>query len=86
MGELCGHFFDINGTYAAFDINKRIIGLDLEQLRAVPHVLAVARGRSKVKSIFGALRGRFLTVLVTDDITAQGILGLTENAPAAAKL
>ena len=74
VGEMCGRFFDIDGNYERFDINQRIIGIDLNDLRGIPQSLAVARGATKAKSILGALRGHFVKVLATDDVTARAIL------------
>ena len=76
VGEMCGRFFDIDGCDQTFDINQRVVGIELEDLRKIPQVLAVARGIAKVQSILGALRGHFMNVLATDDITARAILSL----------
>ena len=78
VGETCGRFFDAEGCFADYDINARVIGIDLPELHQVPRVIAVARGLPKAKSILGALRGRYLTVLATDDQTAQSVLELAE--------
>jgi DNA-binding transcriptional regulator LsrR (DeoR family) len=76
VGETCGRFFDIYGRFEQFAINERVIGIDLPDLRQIPRVIAVARGLPKAMSILGALRGRYLTVLATDDETAQAVLDL----------
>jgi DNA-binding transcriptional regulator LsrR (DeoR family) len=80
VGEMCGRFFDAQGCYENFEINRRIIGLELNALRRIPRVLAVARGLLKAQSILGALRGKYLTVLATDDITARAVLALAEHS------
>ena len=77
VGETCGRFFDAAGRCQQYDINARVIGVDLPDLRQVPRVIAVARGLPKAMSIVGALRGRYLTVLATDDVTAQAVLDLS---------
>jgi len=79
VGESCGRFFDARGRDEGFEINQRIIGIELSALRRIPRVLAVARGLPKAESILGAMRGRFITVLATDDITARAVLRLGEN-------
>jgi DNA-binding transcriptional regulator LsrR (DeoR family) len=38
------------------------------------YVIAVAGGRSKIDAVRGALRGRFMNVLVTDEDVAQAVL------------
>jgi deoxyribonucleoside regulator len=79
VGETCGRFFDAEGHFAEYEINARVIGIDLLDLHKVPRVIAVARGLPKAKSILGALRGRYLTVLATDDQTAQAVLDLSKH-------
>ena len=75
-GEMCGRFFDIYGNPAVTPINDRIIGIELAKLRQIPTVLAVACGTVKAQAILGALRGRYLTVLATDDLAARAVLQL----------
>ncbi len=79
VGETCGRFYDIHGEYARFEINQRIISLDLDDLRQIPQSIAIARGMLKAEAIVGALRGRFVKVLATDDITARAVLQRFEN-------
>jgi deoxyribonucleoside regulator len=74
VGEMCGHFFDVDGKYDTFEINQRIIGLDLSDLRNIPQSIAIAHGSSKAQAILGALNGKFMRVLATDDITARAVL------------
>jgi deoxyribonucleoside regulator len=74
VGEICGRFYDVDGQYQSFEINRRIIGLEPDDLKRIPHVLAVARGLPKVEAVLGVLRGSFIKVLATDDITARAIL------------
>jgi deoxyribonucleoside regulator len=80
IGEICGHFFDAEGKFDHLEINERIIGLDLNDLRQIPQSVAVARGSAKVAAILGALRGKFVRVLATDDATAEAILELEGKA------
>ena len=76
IGEMCGRFFDIEGRHTHYEINRRVVGIDLEDLQHIPRVLAIAHGMPKVRSILGALRGKFFTVLVTDEITARAVLSI----------
>jgi DNA-binding transcriptional regulator LsrR (DeoR family) len=72
VGDLCGRFFDAQGQQCL--IEPGVIGVSLEQLRALDHVVAVAAGADKAAAILGALRGGYLNVLVTDTTAAQAIL------------
>lgn len=74
VGEIMGRFYRTDGSTTGLNINEHVIGLDLTDLRRVPVSLAVARGAAKIDAMHGALRGRLITVLATDDSTARGVL------------
>ncbi len=57
-------------------IHDRRIGIDLADLTQIPKVTGVAGGLHKVDAILGALRGGFLDVLVTNELTALRLLEL----------
>ena len=79
-GDMGGRLFDIDGHARPQEVNARVIGLTLEDLRAIPLALAIAMGEEKVTAIHGALRTGALNVLVTDDRTARLVLARqTEN-------
>lgn len=82
VGEICGRFFDANGDPRHFEINQRIIGIELEDLHRIPQSLAIAHGVLKVRSILGALRGGYMKVLATDDVTARDILRVADESSA----
>jgi deoxyribonucleoside regulator len=79
VGDLCGRFFDAQGLQCFEE--RGIIGISLEQLRALGHVVGVAGGAEKVPAILGALRGGYVKVLVTDTITAQAVLDAAAETP-----
>ncbi len=74
VGETAGQHFDIQGSSEGIDINHRVIALDLKELWNIPHVLTVACGLPKRKSILGALRGGYIKALATDEVTARAVL------------
>lgn len=76
VGDILGRFFDINGSPVRSDLSNRIIGLDLEKVRNIDTVIGVAGGKKKVKSIYGALKGNYLDVLITDEDTAKKLLAM----------
>lgn len=71
VGDICLHFFDSAGLPIRSSIDGRVIGITLKQLRAIPRVVAVAGGTRKQQALLGALRGRLIDVLVTDQFTAR---------------
>jgi DNA-binding transcriptional regulator LsrR (DeoR family) len=74
VGDLIVHPFTADGRFVAADLADRAIAISIEQLRAVPTVIAVATGASKVAAIRGALATGVVGVLVTDAPTAAGLL------------
>lgn len=78
VGHMVGQFYDINGQMLEVDANQRSIGIGLKALSAIGQVVAVAGGAAKAEAILGALRGRYLNVLVTDDEAASHLLALSD--------
>lgn len=70
IGHLCGYQFDAKGLFPDLGLNKRIVGIALEDLRKIPQVIAVACGQDKLDAISAALRTGVITTLVTDELTA----------------
>lgn len=83
VGDVLSRFFDARGAIPPLPFCSRLIGIDLSLLRPGPLVVGVAGGLEKTTSILGALRGRFVDLLVTDERTARAILKQPE-APSVA--
>ena len=73
---MCARHYDIHGKVLDLDINRRIIGIELEDLHRVKVVIGVAGGEGKAEAIVGALRGYHINTLVTDEATALRVLEL----------
>lgn len=74
VGDICGQHFDSNGQLLEININKRVIGIGLNDLQQVPAVIGIAGGRDKAKAIRAALRCGCLNYLITDEDAANWIL------------
>ncbi len=68
IGDICATFFDIQGNVIDTELSKRIIGLDVRELKD-SIVVGIGGGEEKREAILGALRGGFLDVLITDEET-----------------
>jgi len=66
VGEIIGRFYDIQGKAIRYDLDDRLVGLDLERIRSLPFVVAVTGGTGRGPAILGALRQGFVKVLITD--------------------
>ncbi|MFJ5123063.1 sugar-binding transcriptional regulator [Kitasatospora sp. NPDC088548] len=85
VGDISGRFFDANGAAVPCEVDDRLIGLSLAQLRAVPVRIGVARGAAKLQALRVALSQGLINVLVTDSSTAEGLLAAAgADAPAGA--
>ena len=73
-------FVDARGNPVVTPLTERVIGIELEQLRAIPRVIALAGGQSKTPAIAGALRSGIVDILITDRFTAERLAG-TAAAP-----
>jgi len=73
-GDICGRIYDIQGQKLNAPVDKRIIGIELDELRQVKQVIGVAGGEKKAKAILGALNGKRISALITDDMAARQVL------------
>ena len=74
IGNVCGLYYDIHGDPDCSDFCERIISISKKDLFTIPIRLGVVGGEDKPEPIIGAVRGGYINVLVTDNITAQAVL------------
>lgn len=76
-GDICSQFFDIHGSLIETSISDRTIAIGLERLKQTKYAIGIAESEEKADAIIGALRGKYLNVLVTTEETAGIILERT---------
>lgn len=74
VGDVCLRFFDEDGRLVPTELDERVIGITPETLRTIPRRIGVAGGLRKVAAIRGAMRGRWINVLITDATTARALV------------
>ncbi|MDI3257676.1 MAG: sugar-binding domain-containing protein, partial [Kyrpidia sp.] len=74
VGDICSQFYDRECNFDRFPWNSRVVALGVDQLKEIPVVIGVASGEHKIQALYAALRGGLIDVLVTDHVTAQGIM------------
>jgi DNA-binding transcriptional regulator LsrR (DeoR family) len=57
-----------------------VIGIDLDTFSRVPRAVAIAGGDRKHAAILGALRGRLINILITDQFTARRLAKVDARA------
>ncbi|MFE7062679.1 sugar-binding transcriptional regulator [Sutcliffiella sp. NPDC057660] len=79
VGDILGQFYDREGKVIALPHHKRLIGLNINRLKEMNNVLAVAGGEKKLDAIYGALKGGYIHTLVTDETTARALMNMEVN-------
>lgn len=74
VGNICLNFFDAQGQPVEAHPEKSIIGIRLDQLARIQRSVGVAGGWRKYAAIRAALTGRYINVLITDQITAARLI------------
>ncbi len=73
VAETCALMFNEDGEPVS-GLDDRRLGITLDQLRAVPNVIAVAGGVAKTRAIRALLTAGVINTLVTDAPAAQALL------------
>jgi len=71
VGDIMSRYYDGSGRMVQSSLCQRVVGIPIEQLQSIKRRIGVAGGRNKYNAILGALRGRYINVLITDHLTAQ---------------
>jgi len=79
VGDICSRYIDLEGKIISEELDRRTIGIELLDLRRKEKSILIAGGNSKVKAIYGTLRGKYANVLVTDQFTAKYLLDYTAD-------
>jgi len=74
VGSMNSRFFDIDGRPVEH-LDRRTIAIEWADLAAIPQVIAIAAGSAKATAVRAAIRGGTINVLITDEGTAEAILG-----------
>ncbi len=73
VGEICTHYFDIEGKIIESDINGRVFAIDYLNFKNIPIRIGIGGGREKISAITGAIKGQLINVLITDYDTAVAV-------------
>ena len=79
IGDIGGFdFFKLSGENAKTRLRDRVIGLDTEDLRRIPNVIAVASEERKALALLGALRTGSIDILATSVSCAMTLLNMAD--------
>ncbi len=74
VGEIACRWIDSDGKPVQLPSSINPIGISLDDLKKIPQRLAVAGGKLKQEVVLAALRGGFITTLVTNEQAAAYLL------------
>jgi deoxyribonucleoside regulator len=74
VGQFAGRFFDENGQPVELAIHRRLVSLNLDEVRQIPTIVAIASGKGKTKAVRAALHGGLIDVLIVDTELARSLL------------
>lgn len=75
VSQLHQRFIDKNGRPIVTELDQRVIGMTLAQLRSAKKRIVVAGGMQKREALIAALAGQWIDVLLTDVDSARHLLG-----------
>ena len=79
IGDVCGRFFNLQGEICGKDFQQRFIGISAEDLLKIPFRMGIAGGPAKIEPILGALRGKLINILVSDEASVKEVLKRSEH-------
>ncbi|MFZ1043045.1 MAG: sugar-binding transcriptional regulator [Anaerolineales bacterium] len=79
VGDVCGLHFNIAGQECGSDFCERSVTIRKRELLKIPARIGIAGGPGKGKPVLGALRGGYVNMLVTDNLTARQVLDLANE-------
>lgn len=71
IGEICSVFYNRQGQTVITGLSDKIIAIPLEKLKKLEYSVGVAASPEKVPAIYGAIQGKIINVLITDEETAR---------------
>lgn len=77
IGDVVGRYIDADGNTVDHELDRRTVGITLDQLRAAPLAIAVIAGEQKHDICRTVVRSGLCSVLITDEDNARYVL---ENA------
>lgn len=74
VGDVALRFFNAQGKPVQTKHDPCVLGIDLKTLLRVPKRIGIAGGLEKITAIRGALSGKLVNVLITDNFVARALL------------
>ncbi|MGI6851552.1 sugar-binding transcriptional regulator [Mesorhizobium sp. 1B3] len=79
VGDILGRFVDARGQIVDAVLDDRTVGLRIEHLKSKRCSIGVVAGADKTRIALAALRGRYVSVLITDETIARFALEISDG-------
>lgn len=77
VGDLAMQFFDMEGNTEPFkEFNERAAAMPLARIKTIRNKICIGSGVNKAEAVYGAMKGGFINILVTDEDCAVRLLEL----------
>lgn len=73
-GEICMQFFNAEGDTSPYKNDNNVIGVEVQKLRKVPCSIGIVGGVERQNAVRGAIKGRYINVLITDYECAKALV------------
>jgi len=67
-------FINEAGDPVPTEIDERIVRAPIDKIKKINNVIGIAFGSKKIKIITGALKGKIINILITDEETAEKLI------------
>jgi DNA-binding transcriptional regulator LsrR (DeoR family) len=74
VGDIALRFFDRNGAPIQSDLDDRVIGIRLQELKRIDRRVGVSGGLKKLDTVRAALAAGYVNVLITDQKLAEALI------------
>lgn len=74
VGSIYGRIIDKDGDVCDIDINKKVVGIDMESILKIRYRIGIVVGKHKTDATIGVLKGNLINTLITDTDMAISIL------------
>jgi DNA-binding transcriptional regulator LsrR (DeoR family) len=86
VGEILIYAINKFGQDCIPELSKRVVGISLEDFKKIPIRIGAAIGAIKAPAIAAAIRGKFFTTLIIDELAANEVVTILESSPDENKL
>lgn len=74
VGDINGRFIDQDGVPVVTELDKRLVGLAVADVKSIPLVIGITAGPAKFRALRAALLGKYFKVVVTDVDNARSLM------------